>query len=294
MNNILIVDDRQDYVSEFTTIANMKGITHVATARSFEGLKEKMEKLHHKIAVIILDIKCLKYDSQESENEEFIGMAITFLEQNYPKFPRIILTGDEESFSGFKRFNGNEEVFLKGREDELFEKIKWYCEHSENLKIKREYFEIFEIFEKGWMDSIHEIQMLNILKNLNEKDSSKFKGILTDARSMQEAIYKKINQKNKTVVPDDMFKTNGMIEWNKLMKHLIGKSSETNCIKQRIPTPISYKNQTIFNFADSLYWSCGEYIHENPNRTYMISRYALKSLIYNLLELLTWAKIYLK
>ena len=293
MNSILIVDDREEFVKAFVTKMSAKSI-NVATAKSFEGLQKEMPKLHHKIAVVILDIKCLISDNQEVENENFIGTAITFLDQNYPKFPRIILTGDDDSFSDFQRFSKDEKVFLKGQEDELFESIKWYCDNSENLKIKREYSEVFEIFENGWMETAQEIQMLNILKDLNEKDSSKFKGILSAVRSMQEAIYKKINQKNKTIIPDNMFKSNGMIEWNKLMKHLIGKSVETNCVQQRIPAVSAYKNQTIFNFADCLYWSCGEYIHEDTNRTYMISQYALKSLIYNLLELLIWAKQHLR
>ncbi|RXJ55242.1 hypothetical protein [Candidatus Marinarcus aquaticus] len=293
MNNILIIDDQKEFVDAFLTKMNAKSI-NVAAARSFEGLKKEMPKLYHKIAVVILDIKCLINDNQEVENEDFIGTAITYLDQNYPKFPRIILTGDDESFTGFQRFYKHEEVFLKGQEDDLFTRIKWYCDNSENLRIKRDYQDIFEIFEQNLMDSTQEIQMLNILKNLNEKDSSKFKGILSDVRSMQEAIYKKINQKNKTIVPDIMFKPNGMIDWNKLMKHLIGKSSETNCVKQRIPDNSAYKNQTIFNFSDSLYWSCGQYIHTTPAGSYMISSYALKSLIYNLLELLIWAKQYLK
>lgn len=291
MNNILIVDDQKEFIDAFLTKMNAKSI-NVASARSFEGLKKEMQKLHHKIAVVILDIKCLINDEQEVENEDFIGTAITYLDQNYPKFPRIILTGDDESFTGFQRFYKNEEVFLKGQEDELFARIKWYCDNSENLRIKRDYQDIFEIFDQNLMDSAQEVQILNILKNLNEKDSSKFGGILRDIRAMQEAIYKKINQKNKIIIPDNMFEPNGKIIWNKLMKHLIGKSSETNCVKQRIPVPSAYKNQTIFNFAESLYWSCGQYIHTTPS--YMISNYALKSLIYNLLELLIWAKQYLK
>ncbi len=44
------------------------------------------------------------------------------------------------------------------------------------------------------------------------------------------------------------------------MKHLIGKSSETNCVQQIIPTTSSYKNQTISNFAEALYWSSGQYL----------------------------------
>jgi CheY-like chemotaxis protein len=291
MNSILIIDDQKEFVDAFITKMSAKGIS-VATARSFEGLQKEMPKLHHKIAVVILDIKCLISDNQEVENEDFILTAITYLEQNYPKFPRIILTGDDESFIGFQRFNKNEEVFLKGQEDELFDRIKCFCDNSENLKIKREYSEIFEIFENKWMNAVQEIQMLNILKSLDEQDSSKFGGILRNVRAMQEAIYKEINKKDKAIIPDDMFEPNGKIIWNKLMKHLIGKSSETNCVKQRIPDELAYKNQTIFNFAESLYWSSGQYIHTTPS--YMISNYALKSLIYNLLELMIWAKQYLK
>ena len=62
---------------------NAKGIS-AATVRSFEGLQKEMPKLHHKIAVVILDIKCLISDNQEVENEDFILTAITYLEQNYP------------------------------------------------------------------------------------------------------------------------------------------------------------------------------------------------------------------
>ena len=39
---------------------------------------------------------------------------------------------------------------------------------------------------------------------------------------MQETIYKTINKVNVAVVPNAMLKTNGMIEFNKLMKHLNG------------------------------------------------------------------------
>lgn len=289
MNSILIVDDQKEFVDAFITKMSAKGI-NVATARSFEGLQQQMPKLHHKIAVVILDIKCLISDNQEVENEDFIGTAITYLDQNFQKFPRIILTGDEESFAGFKRFNGNEAVFLKGQEDELFERIKWYCDNSENLQIKRLYPEIFQIFEEGLMDSIQEANLINILKKIDEKNPLEFKGIIANIRSLQETIYKSINQKNKTIVPNTMFQPNGMIKWNPLMTHLIGNPSGNS----RIPVNGSYKNQTIFNFADCLYWSSGQYIHTVPAGSYMISQYALKSLIYNLLELLIWAKQYLK
>jgi len=291
MNSILIIDDRSDFVKDFVTKMSTKNIT-VATAKSFEGLQKQMPKIHYKIAVVILDIKCLISDNQEVENEDFIGTAITFLDQNYPKFPRIILTGDNESFTGFKRFYGNEEVFLKGKEDELYERIKWYCDNSENLKIKRDYSEIFEIFEQNLMDSTQEVQMLNILKKLDEKDFSKFGRIVRDIRAMQEAVYKKINKKNPTIIPNDKFKiSDGMIEFNNLMSHLNGNLDKNNSY---IPTTTIYQNNLISHFANTIYRGCGKYVHTTTSTEYMISNYALKSLIYNLLELMIWAKQYLK
>lgn len=290
MNNILIIDDREDFIREFINIAGNKDIS-VATEKSFEGLQKKMPMIHHKIAVVILDIKCLISDDQEIETEDFIGTAITYLDQNYPNFPRIILTGDDDSFNGYTKFNKNEEIFLKTPDEieKLFKRVKYYCDNSENLKIKREYPEVFEIFDDGLMDSTQEIQVINILKRIDIKNSSEFKGILSNIRSVQEMIYKEINKKNNTIISHNMFNPNGMIKFNPLMKQLNGNPDHNFNA-----TTTVFQNKTIFNLSNSLYWSCGEYIHEEPNRSYMISNMALKSLIYNLLELLIWAKQYLK
>ncbi len=289
MSNIFIVDDREDFVKQFIELAGTKQYK-VASEKSFDGLKRKMPTLHNKIAVIILDIKCLLTDDQEIEDQSFISTALSYLDTNYPKFPRIILTGDDSAFVNFQGFFKNEDVFLKTPEglNLMFEKIKYYSDNSEDLKIRRDYMDVFKIFEDNLMESTQETQVLSLLKKLDEKNITKYKGILTNIRSVQEMIYKQINKKDKTVVPDNMFKSSGMINFNKLMKHLNGYPVNY------IPTRTVYQNNTISNFSNSLYWSCGEYIHEEANRQYMISNMALKSLIFNLMELLIWSKQYLR
>ena len=130
------------------------------------------------------------------------------------------------------------------------------------------------------------MKLLKIIQEgLNQKEFGHFKGILADVRSFQESIYKSINIRNPSVVPISMFKSNGMIKFNQLMKHLDG-----NPDRNYISTTIVYQNSTISNFAQSLYWACGEYIHEDPNRKYYISDYAVKSIVNNLMELLMWSK----
>ncbi len=225
------------------------------------------------------------------EDAGFIGTAMTYLNQTAPNFPRFILTGDDTEFESLSRYYPDEKLFLKTPQDlvELFSAIQFCIDNSENLRIKRNYPAIFEIFEKGWMDEQGEQQILKIIKTgLTKKDHSQFKGILADIRSMQERIYKVINTKDKNVVPDRMFKRNGMLKFPDLMKHLSG-----NHDNRHRPTTTVYQNNTIDSLAQGIYWSCSEYIHENPNRTYYISEYALKSLTHSLLEIMLWSKRYL-
>src|SRR5581483_1666916 len=140
----------------------------------------------------------------------------------------------------------------------------------------------------GKMNDTAEQLLIEILtKGLEEKDYRQFKGILANVRSMQEAVYKSINLRNVVVVPNNMFRPNGMIKFNELMRHLCG-----GAIPPMHPNGRVYQTSTIYHLANSLYWSCGEYIHEDPNRTYFISEYTIKSLINNLLELIIWAKQY--
>ena len=290
MNNIILIEDHEDFAKQFILSAKSKAI-NTTYKKSLDGLKTIIPKHESKFAAIILDIKCLLHDDQEREDSNFIGAAMTYLDQTVPRFPRFILTGDDSEFENLGRYYSEEKIFLKTPQsiDELFNEIQICIENSEALKIKRNFTNAFEIFENGWMDHNGEQQLLKIIKaGLNEKQNSNFKGILADIRSMQERIYKTISSKNNRVVPDSMFKANGMIIFNKLMKHLSGNPN-----KKYEPTSTVYQNNTIHNMANMIYWSSSEFIHEDIKRDYIISDSAIKSMTYALLEILVWSKQYL-
>lgn len=289
MNNIILIDDIKAYVDSFVAEAKVKHI-NVSTAKSLEGLKKILPKFAHKFAGVVLDIKCLLTDDQPKEDASFIGDAMQFLDMNVPNFPRFILTGDQTEFDKLKGFYPKEKMYLKTPEDQerLLNDLILCIANSETLKIKRDNIKVFEVFETGKMNNAAELQLLKIIgEGLIEKNFINFKGILADIRALQENIYKSINSRNKAVVPDNMFRPNGMIKFNDLMKHLYG-----NSIPPIAPTTIVYQNPTIYQLSNSLYWICGEYIHDDPNRTYFISDNTLKSLIYNLMELIIWSKQY--
>lgn len=289
MNNILLVDDRDDFAEGFIQETKAMSI-NTAHRRSFNGLREVLPKYQHSFAAVVLDIKCLLKDDQEKEDASFITVALSYLDQSLPKFPRYILTGDDKEFEKFKGYFQQEKVFLKTPQDvaKLLVQLKHDVDNSSVLRLKRENAAVFQIFDSGKMNNAAEIQLLRILENgLNEKEYGNFKGVLADIRSMQEGIYKSIRDRNPPVVPVSMFQSNGMIRFNELMKHLNG-----NVFPPAASTSQVYQNSTIFQLANSLYWSCGEYIHEDPNRTYFISDYTIKALINNLLEILLWSKQY--
>lgn len=289
MNNVLLIDDRDDFAQGFVQEAKAFSI-HTAHRKSFTGLKELLPQYQHNFAAVVLDIKCLLKEEQEKEDASFITVALSYLDQQIPHFPRYILTGDDKEFEKFKGYFKHEKVFLKTPQDlgKLLAELKHCVENSKILRLKRENLNVFQIFESGKMNNAAEIQLLRILENgLKETDYGKFKGILADIRSMQEGIYKSIRDRNSNVVPTNMFKANGMIRFNDLMKHLNG-----NAIPPTVPNRTVYQNSTVYQLANSLYWSCGEYIHEDPNRRYFISDYTIKALINNLLEILLWSKQY--
>jgi len=292
MNNIILIEDQEDFAKQFTIEAKSKDI-NITHKRSFNGLMELLPKYEHKYAGVILDIKCLLSDDQEMENVNFITTAISHLDRTVPGFPRFIFTGDDTEFESIGRYYPNEKLFSKTLQglEQLFNAIEFCIDNSENLRIKRKHAPIFEIFENGWMDDNGEQLILGIIEvGLTEKNPTQFKGILVNIRSMQERIYKTINDKNKNVVPDKMFQSNGMIKFNDLMKHLSGNRDHPS---QPAKTT-SYQTNTITNLAETIYWSCGEYIHEDPKRMYFISDNTIKSLIYGLLEIMLWSKQYLK
>lgn len=290
MNNVLLIDDDEDFKNTFQVKIQSESFT-LFHKKSFEGLKEIMPKVHHKISAVILDIKCLIDDDQAIEDEKFIGVATKFLDLNYPRFPRIILTGDDDAFEGYKKYTDGENVFQKSPEglNGVLEQLKYYSENSQILKIKRENLKVFELFEKEYYDANTERTLVSVLEKIGEENFQNFGGILRDVRALQETIYKVINGKRKSVIPDNKFQSNGMIKFNPLMKHLNGNPNA-----QFVPTTDVFQNSAIFNLANGLYWTSGKYIHADPNESYEISNYTLKSLINALMELFIWSEQYVK
>lgn len=137
MNNILLVDDDAAFKDSFLIEAQAQGF-QIIHKKSFEGLQAFMPKFSSKIIAVILDIKCLITDDQVIEHEGFIGTATKYLDVNFPRFPRIILTGDDDAFEGYKRFTSGEDIYQKTPDglSKVFEKLQYYVTNPDVNEIQ--------------------------------------------------------------------------------------------------------------------------------------------------------------
>lgn len=165
MNSILLIDDRKDFIEAFTTDCTAKGYA-LYSKRSLAGLKELMPAVHHKISCVVLDIKCLHTEDQEIEDPSFLPSAITYLDQNFPKFPRLILTGDDKEYDQIKKYFVDEDIYLKtpADKDRLFTKIKFYVDNSDELRIRRLNPEPFEAFKAGIIQDTKASILINLIR----------------------------------------------------------------------------------------------------------------------------------
>lgn len=291
MNNCILVDDDKDFIKSFTNEAFAKGIT-IYPKNSLEGLKQLLPAYSHKYAAVVLDIKCLLKDDQAKEDAAFITAALKYLDSTIPGFPRFILTGDESEFNNLKKYYKEEKMFLKKPEGqaELLKELDYCVQHAEPLRIKRENPIIFEAFDIGLLPGNKEQLIINILKNYNENNPAKFKGIIGDIREFHEEIYKSINSRNKAVVPDTYISGNGSPKFiQAFYNHLEGNLDRNNNF---IPTTTAYQDSTIQGGTKYLHQACSEFLHGTSKTNYQISSYTVKSLFNVLMELIIWSKQY--
>jgi hypothetical protein len=288
MNNIILVDDDANFINSFKNEAFAKGIT-VSPKNSLEGLKQLLPIYAHKYAAVVLDIKCLLKDGQAKEDASFITAALKYLDSNIPGFPRFILTGDETEFDTLKKYYTDEKMFIKKPDDQvkLLDQLIFCVQNAEPLRLKRENPLIFVAFDRGFLPANKEQTVLNIFKNYNEMNSTNFRGIIGDAREVHEEIYKSLNSRNKSVVPDRYINGNGSPKFTgDFYNHLQGNPDRNNGYA---PTTPIYQDSTISSTTKFIHQTCSEFLHGTSKTHYPINHYTIKALINGVMELIIWS-----
>lgn len=287
MNSLLLIDDRKDFIEAFTVDCTAKGYA-LYSKRSLTGLKELMPALHHKIACVILDIKCLHTDDQEIEDPSFITSALTYLDQNFPKFPRMILTGDDKEYDQIKRYFKDEDIFLKTTEDKdrLFEKIKNYVDNSDEFRIRRQNPEAFEAFKTGLLSESKGETLYHLFKIA--EDGFFKQNDFNTIRELFEDILLWTNSRG--LLPNSCIKTDGRpnLEWSyRYLSGLPVNLQNGDVIKAAgsvLPQHVSRTMEMVKQNSSILSHSYNEKVTIN----------AYKATLFGLAEILVWCKDYAK
>lgn len=288
INNVLIIDDREDFTREFKAEARAYEI-NVASRTNLKDMIEFLPKYSDKLTMIILDIKCLKEPNQEVENENFLPAALTHLEKEYPYIPRVVLTADSVSYEEVSRYHPDEKIYRKTEEDilRLFTYIKEKGKELPFLKIRHEHADIFNIFNKGYLEREQEKELLELLTNMNSNELTKIKNNLVIIRRMQEKIFQVINKRNKAVVPDSCMGNNGTVKFRDIHKHLTGNKSFES---KYAPVTKDYYSGVIEQLTPMIYNIASATSAHNTydQLEFPPSNYTVRSCVYALLDLLRW------
>ena len=292
--HILLIDDNKDYCkslkNRFWEIGEERGLNIQVT--DFQNLEEGFAELTRdsKYKAIILDAKCLRTKAQETEDFQFLPEALDELEKidnrKDTHTPFVVNTGyyDTDVLNSLllKIARQKGKLFDKStQEEEMLEHLLNEIDNAENTRIEKQYEDVFEVFEKGFLSNNFRTELLNILKNM--KNPSQNQNVLRAIRVIQDEIYNSLNRKNSTVVPNVSFTNKN--------KHLSG-----NIDQAFTPTSTVYQTNTISFLANAIYRISSDFGNHPPQKPTnvgveyweMPSKYAVQSLTFALLEQLIW------
>jgi CheY-like chemotaxis protein len=294
--NILLIDDEKEVCESLIDFASQFGIAKfdadiiITDRQNWQDGAELLEKEY--FHALILDARCMIDRDQTDDNFDFLTIALERLKEIEQKqdrhIPFVINTGyfGEKEVQMMQRLISERKgrIFSKTLpKDEMFQYLVAEIENSENTKIEKEYSDVFEVFDKGYLDSKFRIELLKILKTRN--DDAKNQENLRAVRVIQDEIYNSLNRKNSGIVPTGSFTNKN--------KHLSGNTDQNHS-----PTTTVFQTNTISFLANMIYRISSEFGNHPPQKPTKVtveywempSKYAVKSLIFALLEQLLWFK----
>lgn len=300
--NILLIDDEIEYCKTLKNRFSFDGVQITFFHNLEEGIAE-LERENSKYKALILDAKCLRTKEQEAENFDFLPEALDELERVNRQAGRVfmpfaIITGcyDQKIFNlltpKIDRQRGK--VFEKFQEDEMLGHLLEEINKAEDTKIEIQYKDVFEVFDNLLQSDIkfdYRRELLKILKNM--ENPSEHVSVLRAIRVMQEKIYKVLNN-DKGIFSTDFRPKKYPPSFSDKNWYLSG--SEDNWI----PTTTVYQTSAIKYLAKAVYVISSDFGHHDlPTRPIevpvkywqMPSTYAVKSLVFGLLEQLLWFKV---
>lgn len=282
--NVLLIDDLQDQMQEFKTVARQNRIIIKSSHTSAEdGLGELSNNISQYDAVI-LDGKAFKNKNQVPGTEG-IGSLIACIHgiekierENKRKIPFCVYTGYMEKVEEI--YEKDIQVFEKGTQrEEVFTYLKEEVKKLPETEVIWQYSEVFELFDQGCLNLEYRDDLLHVLMNMESRQPQELRNSLSTIRNILEGIYKKLDDIG--WLPDQVF-TNNRLNLESCYRYISGLSvHDLDASDPLAPDHIQYSLRVIKDISSAV----GAHDYKEP-----IHNFTLKATVFAMLDVLLWFK----
>ena len=292
--NILWIDDEHETLNGTKGRAKRNGINLIP----FKSLNSGMDELERNFPFydgVLLDAKFFENedDVKGTENTYNVHRAKERLLQLKKKFEVFVLTGQAEAYEDKTFKKAFIKVYKKGSDEEidrLFSDIKDAAAKQEDTQIRHSYKRVFDVCTEKYLGELASQDILNLLKVDDETNNA---SNLTAIRKLVEDLLLAFNKFNllpvEFITPTVAFKESS--------KFLSGKRSDGSFFIEKgyqhleethLPELIANLLKNILEVTNPGSHRSSIDLHVRTIKT----TFLFKSVLFQLLEVLTWFKMY--
>lgn len=292
--NILWIDDDHETFGGTKGRAKRHGINLIAF-KSLNGGMSELERNYPFYDGVLLDAKFFENedDSKGSEDTYNVHRAKERLLQLKKKFEVFIFTGQAEAYEDRTFKKAFTKIYKKGSDEEterLFADIKRAAASQEDTQIRHAYKRVFEVCTEKYIGEFAGQDILYLLKINNESDVDKN---LSTIRDIVQDIFSAFQKFN--LLPNEF--VNPSVSLNGSCKFLAGTSKDGSYFIEKgfkhhnethLPKQISYYLKNILSVTQPGSHRSAIDSHVRTVKTHFL----MKSVLYQLMDVLVWFKMY--
>jgi hypothetical protein len=292
--NILWIDDEHETLAGTKGRAKRNGINLIPFKSLNSGMSE-LERNYPFYDGVLLDAKFFENedDTKGTEDTYNVHRAKERLLQLKKKFEVFVLTGQAEAYEDKTFKKAFTKVYKKGSDqeiDRLFSDIKAAAATQEDTQIRHSYKRVFELCTEKYIGEHAGQDILNLLK---VNDETNIENHFNAIRKVVEDIFIAFNKFN--LLPAEFI--NPGVSLNESSKFLAGKGSDGSLFSEKgyqhleethLPKQIAFYLRSILSVTQAGSHRSDIDLHVKTIKT----PYLLKSVFFQLLDLLAWFKMY--
>lgn len=292
--NILWIDDEHEQLAGTKGRAKRNGI-NLMPFKSFDGGISELERNYPNYDGVLLDAKFFENETDEAGSEDTFASfrAKDRILQLPKKFEIFVLTGQAEAYENKTFKKAFTKVYEKGKDEDinrLFNDIKEAAKNQIDTQIRHSYKRVFDVCTERYIGELAGQDLLSLLKVTDETS------IDVDLNSIRKIVEDLIIAfHNYDLLPIEF--VSPAVSLNESSRFLAGKAADGTVFIEKgfqhlegthLPQPVANYLRSILSTTQAGSHRSSVDKHVKSVRT----PYLFKSVLFQLLDVLVWFKMY--